>query len=155
MAPERRALSMKGSDEKPAQGKPEQRLRKTERLRLGSEFRKLHGEGRRFECRWFVLYVTSPAVAAGALSELPANRRSPRSSTRRVGFSVSRRLGNAVARNRVRRLLRESWRLNKHKLKNNLHVMIVARSAIRGKSLREIESEMMDLLKAAGATTSN
>ena len=51
----------------------------------------------------------------------------------RVGFTVSAKLGNAVTRNRIRRQLREIYRLHTKELKNGKDFVIVARSrCIRG-----------------------
>ena len=51
----------------------------------------------------------------------------------RVGFTVSAKLGNAVIRNRIRRQLREIYRLHLNELKAGKDVVIVARSrCIRG-----------------------
>ena len=47
---------------------------------------------------------------------------------RRVGYTVSTKLGKAVVRNRIRRRLREIYRLNSDKLKANVDIVIVARS---------------------------
>ncbi len=47
---------------------------------------------------------------------------------RRVGYTVSTKLGKAVVRNRVRRRLREVYRLNSDKLRPSVDMVIVARS---------------------------
>ena len=47
---------------------------------------------------------------------------------RRVGYTVSTKLGKAVVRNRIRRRLREIYRLNSYKLKDSVDIVIVARS---------------------------
>ena len=48
--------------------------------------------------------------------------------TRRVGYTVSTKLGKAVTRNRIRRQLREIYRLNSPKLINGVDMVIVARA---------------------------
>ena len=45
----------------------------------------------------------------------------------RIGFTVSRKIGGAVVRNRVRRRLKELFRLVNPKLSRSVDVVIVAR----------------------------
>ena len=55
----------------------------------------------------------------------------------RLGFTVSTKVGCAVVRNRVRRRLREIYRLHEASLKNGVDVVIVARVQIGRASCRE------------------
>jgi ribonuclease P protein component len=45
----------------------------------------------------------------------------------RLGLSLTRRLGNAVRRNRVKRLLREAYRLHQHELPAGYDMVVVVR----------------------------
>ena len=45
----------------------------------------------------------------------------------RVGLSTSRKVGNAVRRNRIRRLLREAFRLMRHDLPGGYDLVVVVR----------------------------
>jgi ribonuclease P protein component len=45
----------------------------------------------------------------------------------RFGMSVSRKVGNAIKRNRIRRKLREAFRLSQHELPRGLDVVAVVR----------------------------
>lgn len=109
---------------------------KTSRLQSGWQFRRLYDTGRRREGRLLVLY---------ALVNTDGGRR--------LGVVTSRRVGNAVTRNRARRLLREAYRLNQDKLVKHLQLVMIARTAIRGQTLRAVEAEVLALWRQAGITT--
>ena len=44
----------------------------------------------------------------------------------RIGFSVSKRVGNAVTRNRIKRKLREAFRLSQHQNPSGYDIVIVS-----------------------------
>lgn len=114
-------------------------LPKQERLQHNYDFRRIYEQGRKTEGRLAVLYVLETARDAAG--------------KRAVGFVTSRKVGNAVERNRARRLMRETWRLNKHRLKPDFEMVVVARAAMRGKSLQAVEEYLLAMFKAAGVLT--
>lgn len=65
----------------------------------------------------------------------------------RLGISVSKKVGNSIVRHRITRLIRESYRLQKNKLKNGFDIVVVARINAKGKTYYEIESALLHLVK--------
>ena len=61
----------------------------------------------------------------------------------RLGMAVSRKVGGAVQRNRVKRLLREVFRLHRARLEPAMDLVINARPAIVGRSLQQLEAEFL------------
>ncbi|HKS37047.1 MAG TPA: ribonuclease P protein component [Verrucomicrobiae bacterium] len=67
----------------------------------------------------------------------------------RVGVITSRRLGPAVVRSRARRLLRETFRLHQHDLREPVRVVLVARPSIVGKGLPDVERDFLSAMRRA------
>lgn len=65
----------------------------------------------------------------------------------RIGFTVSKKVGKSVIRNRVKRLLRESYRLNEEKILPGYDIIFVARDRASQASYKEIESAMLHLFR--------
>jgi len=61
----------------------------------------------------------------------------------RLGITVTRKLGGAVRRNRTKRLLREVFRRNRHRLTPALDVVVNARRGIEERSYAELEAEFV------------
>ena len=61
----------------------------------------------------------------------------------RVGFTVTRKLGNAVMRNRIKRILREVYRVNRLSKTGSLDLVVNAHASIHERTRQEIESDMV------------
>ena len=68
----------------------------------------------------------------------------------RLGITVSTKLGNAVTRNRVRRRLREVYRLNETKLRTGYDIVIVARFRSVRARYSELDKSFLSLAKKLG-----
>jgi ribonuclease P protein component len=64
----------------------------------------------------------------------------------RFGLSVGRKFGRAVERNRIKRRLREIFRLCKHELKPGYDVVITVRREAAGRSYDQLRESVHELL---------
>lgn len=69
----------------------------------------------------------------------------------RLGLSVSRRHGNAVVRSRLKRLLREAFRLSQHDLPAGLDLVLIPREGTTAEVVDFQRSLKRAALKLAGA----
>jgi ribonuclease P protein component len=94
-------------------------------LRSSTDFLKIRASGKRWECGFFyVNFLRRP------------DQPQP---VRRAGFIASKRIGNAVERNRAKRLLRETFRLNQELLPESCDIVLIARAHIRHATLSQLE----------------
>ena len=103
------------------------------RVRRRSEFTACYERGKRYHTEHFILFV------------LPRECEGPS----RTGMAVSRKVGNAVTRNRVKRLLREFFRLHMANLPSGVDVVAVAKRQAGEASLdlADVEAQFMPLLR--------
>ena len=80
-------------------------------LKKNSDFRRLYTKGKSAVNPYMVVYA-----------------RRNRSGETRLGYTVSVKLGHAVVRNRIRRRLRETVRLNAQRIQPGWDLVLVARS---------------------------
>ena len=76
--------------------------------------------------------------------------RKNRTNTNRVGITVSKKLGHAVVRNRVRRRLREVYRLNEDRFTPGWDIVVVARSKAVTADFQTLTNAYLQLAEKAG-----
>lgn len=99
-------------------------------LKKNHEFRRLYAKGK-----------------SAATATLAVYCRKNGSGRNRIGYTVSNKIGHAVTRNRVRRRLREIYRLHEGEFRRGSDIVVVARMRAPSADYRRLEA---DFLKAAG-----
>jgi ribonuclease P protein component len=66
-------------------------------------------------------------------------------SATRLGIITTRRIGQAVVRNRVRRRLREIFRLNQHRLISGVWIVTIARVSATEATFHQLERDWLRL----------
>ena len=85
-----------------------------------------------------------------ANSYLVLYARRNRTGGNRVGITVSKKLGHAVVRNRVRRRLREAYRLNEEKFQSGWDIVVVARTKSIHGDFQKLTEAYLQLAAKAG-----
>lgn len=112
-----------------AAGKNTFTLKQHERLRRQRDFQVALRDGRRRHTKHFTIILRPNALKFS-----------------RLGVTVSKKVGNAVKRNRVKRCLREFFRLHKHELPPSHDLVIVAKKGAAALAYDNVREELAVLL---------
>ncbi len=108
-------------------------MKKTYHIKQNYEFRRLYRKGKSAATPFLVVYALK--------NRRPYNR---------IGLTVTPKLGGAVVRNRIKRLLREAYRLHEAEIMTGYDFILVARSRMVGTDCHRTERELLRALKKLG-----
>ena len=104
-------------------------------LKKNSDFRRLYSKGKSAVNPYLAVYCQKNGRGVN-----------------RVGYTVSVKLGHAVVRNRVRRRLREIYRLNSPALSSGWDIVVVARSRCVGADYRKMDAAFLSACEKLSLT---
>jgi ribonuclease P protein component len=108
-------------------------VKKTVSLKQNHLFRRLYSKGQSAVSPYMAIYI----------------RRTGRGENR-LGFTVSTKLGHAVKRNRVRRRLREIYRLHETQLSIGVDMVVVARVRASHATYQQLDASFVKLCTKLG-----
>lgn len=103
------------------------------RLRKNMEFKKVYSGGKNYWNRNLILYV-----------------RKNKLDNSRVGFTITKKIGNAVVRNKIRRRMKEIYRLRLGNIKNGYDLIFIPKKNVIDISYKELESAMVHIMGISG-----
>lgn len=108
-------------------------MQNTVSMKYNTDFKRLYYRGKSIAAGYLVLYYRKYGQNINCL-----------------GITVSKKLGKAVRRNRIRRLIKESYRLREAQIKTGYQIVFVARTRAMGCNFEQINRDMGFLLKKSG-----
>ncbi len=107
----------------------------TDGIKKDSDFRRVYQRGKSFADRNLVIYVMKNGKNKS-----------------RIGISISKKVGKANVRNKIRRYIKESYRLNiDENIKSGLDIVFIARINSNKAEYKDIEKSMKYICKKADA----
>lgn len=100
------------------------------RLRSSKDYRRLNRVGHRTRGLGFIVLVQCVKASRAA----------------RLGVTASRRVGNAVVRNRIKRQVREWFRMRRLRFGAGLDILVIARSGVGGWPAARMRGELDRLI---------
>ncbi len=102
------------------------------KLKKRSEFQRVYQNGSKYWNRYFVIYVLRTHF-----------------DYLRLGITVSKKVGKSVQRNRVKRLIRESFRHLRPQIQTAYDVVVVGRTPASRLKCQEAQSALYNLFRRA------
>jgi ribonuclease P protein component len=103
-------------------------LKKEDRILRRRDYIALSKFGRRIQNEHFIAYIS-------------ANQHS----RSRIGITVTKKVGRAVKRNRIKRLVREFFRLNRHWMSGKWDISIIAKRQAAGLSSEKAYRSLQEI----------
>lgn len=107
-------------------------MNKRQRIKKNEEFQKVFKKGKSFANRQFVVYCLKKEQQEF-----------------RIGLSVGKKVGNAVARNQVKRYIRQAFLELKDDVKQDMDYVIIARTQAASLDFHETKKSLEHVLKIA------
>lgn len=102
-------------------------------LKNTREFNKVYKEGKNYWNRNLILYILK--------NDLGYNR---------VGYSITKKIGNSVTRNKIRRRMKEIYRLDLQNLEEGYDLVFIPKRNVVDISFWELKSAMEHILSLTG-----
>ena len=100
----------------------------SESLKKNQDFRQVYRRGTSAAERQFVMYVLENGKDRN-----------------RLGISVSKKVGNSVIRHRIRRLVKEGYRLHEQQFARGYDIIVIARTGAAGVTQAEATESLLSL----------
>lgn len=103
-------------------------MKYSESLKKNKDFTVVYKEGKSYANKYLVMYVRE--------NDLGKNR---------LGISVSKKVGNSIVRHRLKRLIKESYRLQEDLFKCGIDIVVIARGSAKESDYHQIKNALMHL----------